>query len=123
MERPDAWQMTDRLTHELGKGDPFAAAVRATRMPMIITDPRQDDNPIVFANDAFLTLTGYARDEIMGRNCRFLQGADTDKAAVRARPRRGPGVPGHQRRPAELPQGRDPVLERALHQSGALCGG
>lgn len=82
MERADAWQMTDRLTHELGKGDPFAAAVRATRMPMIITDPRQADNPIVFANDAFLTLTGYERDEILGRNCRFLQGPDTDRGAV-----------------------------------------
>ncbi len=33
--------------------DPFASAVRVTRMPMIITNPREDDNPIVFCNDAF----------------------------------------------------------------------
>ena len=39
--------------------DPFVAAVRATRMPMIITDPRLPDNPVVFANDAFCRLTGY----------------------------------------------------------------
>ena len=83
MERPDAWHLTDRLDAEHGKGDPFAAAVRATRMAMIVTDPRQTDNPIVFVNDAFLKLSGYGRDEIMGQNCRFLQGVDTDRDAVR----------------------------------------
>ncbi|MDP4005306.1 PAS domain-containing protein [Methylobacterium sp. NEAU K] len=72
----------DNLKAESNRGDPFAAAVRATRMPMIITDPRQFDNPIVFANDAFLKLTGYTRLEVTGRNCRFLQGPDTDSAAV-----------------------------------------
>lgn len=82
MERADAWRMTDRLHAEHGKGDPFAAAIRGTRMAMIITDPRQDDNPIVFANDAFLLLTGYERDEVLGRNCRFLQGEGTDRADV-----------------------------------------
>lgn len=82
LEKFDAWEMTDRLEHEQGRGDPFAAALRATRMPMIITDPRQDDNPIVFANEAFLALTGYERDEIMGRNCRFLQGEGTDRDTV-----------------------------------------
>ena len=62
--------------------DPFAAAVRTTRMPMAITDPNKDDNPIVFVNDAFCRLTGYSRDEILGRNCRFLQGAETDQEQV-----------------------------------------
>ncbi|WP_218013774.1 PAS domain-containing protein [Rubellimicrobium rubrum] len=64
--------------------DPFVAAVRATRMPMIITNPRLPDNPVIFANDAFCRLTGYGRDEILGRNCRFLQGQETDPA-VRSR--------------------------------------
>ncbi|RUZ75852.1 PAS domain-containing protein [Mesorhizobium sp. M7A.F.Ca.US.006.01.1.1] len=81
-EPADAWHMTDDLHAEHGKGDPFAAAIRATRMSMIITDPRQQDNPIVFANDAFLRLTGYERHEVLGKNCRFLQGPKTDKAAV-----------------------------------------
>jgi PAS domain S-box-containing protein len=81
-ESSDAWHMTDDLHAEQGKGDPFAAAIRATRMAMLITDPRRPDNPIVFANDAFLRLSCYGRDEVMGRNCRFLQGPDTDARAV-----------------------------------------
>jgi PAS domain S-box-containing protein len=72
----------DKLKAESHRGDPFAAAVRATRMPMIITDPSQYDNPIVFVNDAFLKLTGYTRLEVIGRNCRFLQGPETDSAAI-----------------------------------------
>ena len=76
----------ERITAEvmgLDRGtDPFVAAVRATRMAMIITDPRQTDNPVVFANDSFCRLTGYEREEILGRNCRFLQGPETDPATV-----------------------------------------
>lgn len=78
----DDWHLTDQLHVEHGKADPFAAAVRATRMPMIICDARQDDIPIVFANAAFLGMTGYRREEVVGRNCRFLQGAETDRASV-----------------------------------------
>lgn len=70
------------LTRDDNGPDPFASAVRATRMPMIITDPRLPNNPIVFVNDAFGRLTGYGRDEIMGRNCRFLQGPGTDMGDV-----------------------------------------
>ncbi|MGU3467902.1 HWE histidine kinase domain-containing protein [Methylobacterium sp. C33D] len=62
--------------------DPFVSAVRATRMPMLITDPHQPDNPIVFVNAAFSKLTGYGHDEIIGRNCRFLQGPETSKADI-----------------------------------------
>jgi PAS domain S-box-containing protein len=65
-----------------GGTDPFVEAVRATRMPMVVSDPRQPDNPIVFANDAFCRLTGYDRSEIVGRNCRFLQGPETDPEIV-----------------------------------------
>ena len=82
MEAEEAWHQTERLHAGTGKGDPFAAAIRATRMPMIITDPRQQDNPIVFANDAFLRMSGYEREEVMGRNCRFLQGPDTDRIGI-----------------------------------------
>jgi PAS domain S-box-containing protein len=64
------------------RGNVFFAAIEMTRMPMILSDPNQDDNPIVFANKAFLDLTGYEEAEILGRNCRFLQGANTDRQAV-----------------------------------------
>ncbi len=43
-------------------------------MPQIITDPQPADNPIVFANRAFQALCGYDASELLGRNCRFLQG-------------------------------------------------
>lgn len=82
MEREDDWELTDRLHAPVGKGDPFAAAVRATRMPMLITDPRQTDNPIVFCNEAFLRLSQYSREEVLGRNCRLLQGPGTDREAI-----------------------------------------
>lgn len=57
-------------------------AVERTRMPMVVTDPRQSDNPIVLANQAFLDLTGYAAAEVIGRNCRFLQGPGTSPVAI-----------------------------------------
>jgi PAS domain S-box-containing protein len=62
--------------------DIFFAAVETTRMPMIVTDPHQPDNPIIFANHAFAKMTGYANHEVVGRNCRFLQGPETDNEAV-----------------------------------------
>jgi PAS domain S-box-containing protein len=62
--------------------DIFFAAVETTRMPMIVTDPLQPDNPIMFANRAFLQMTGYSSAEIVGANCRFLQGPETDRSVV-----------------------------------------
>ena len=62
--------------------DIFFAAVETTRMPMIVTDPHQFDNPIIFVNNAFVRMTGYAREELVGRNCRFLQGEETDQDSV-----------------------------------------
>jgi PAS domain S-box-containing protein len=57
-------------------------AVLATRMSFTITDPRQPDNPLVWVNPAFAATTGYPVDEAIGRNCRFLQGPDTEPEAV-----------------------------------------
>ena len=78
----DAARIVEEIDGTDNRTDPFAAAVRATRMPMVISNPRLDDNPIVFVNDAFCRLTGYEREEILGRNCRFLQGPDTDRETV-----------------------------------------
>lgn len=78
----DARDAAKRLLALHPSEDPFAAAFKATRMPMLITDPAQDDNPIIYCNNAFLKLTGYSEEELIGRNCRLLQGEETDPAAV-----------------------------------------
>jgi PAS domain S-box-containing protein len=80
--RSDAARIDSEILNAGLGTDPFVAAVRATRMPMVISNPRLPDNPVVFVNDAFCRLTGYSRAEIIGRNCRFLQGPQTDRAAV-----------------------------------------
>jgi PAS domain S-box-containing protein len=71
----DAGMMDDRRELAL-------IAVERTRMPMVVTDPQKPDAPIVLANQAFLDLTGYTAEEVLGRNCRFLQGPDTCAADV-----------------------------------------
>jgi PAS domain S-box-containing protein len=58
-------------------------AVIATEMSFTITDPRLPDDPLVWVNPSFTRLTGYRLDEVTGRNCRLLQGPNTDQAAVR----------------------------------------
>ena len=61
----------------------FQAVLGGATMPTILADATQADHPIVFANQPFLDLTGRAREDVLGRNCRFLQGAETDPEAVR----------------------------------------
>ena len=78
------WRQSTITDQSLDQRDGiFFATVEMTRMPMVLADPRQADSPIVFANNAFLDLTGYELDEVVGRNCRFLQGAGTDPETVR----------------------------------------
>ena len=48
----------------------------------VLSDPKLPDNPIIFASEGFYQLTGYTSKEVLGRNCRFLQGPGTDKKAV-----------------------------------------
>jgi len=60
------------------RGGIFVEAVRATRMPMALTDPNLPGNPIVFANEAFLKLSGYRMEEVLGQQPHFMNGAGTD---------------------------------------------
>jgi len=82
-DKDDAKRESERPEARAGSGDPFAVAVASTRMPMLLTDVDGDDHAIVYVNDAFLKMTGYNRDEIMGRNCLFLAGEETSEEALR----------------------------------------
>lgn len=64
-------------------GLPLDMLAAQTTMPFCLADPTEPDCPIVFVNRAFCELTGYAMSEAVGRNCRFMQGPDTDPATVR----------------------------------------
>ena len=59
-----------------------AKAMDASINGILITDARAPDMPILYANDAFVAMTGYDKDEVVGRNCRFLQGEDRDQAEI-----------------------------------------
>lgn len=59
-------------------GAELFASIRVSPIATVITNPRLHDNPVVAANAAFCDLTGYSEDEIVGRNCRFLAGPETE---------------------------------------------
>ena len=60
----------------------FIKALQNAQQNFIVTDPSLPDNPIVYATIGFLNLTGYTLDQVLGRNCRFLQGPETNPKAV-----------------------------------------
>ncbi|MDT7952701.1 MAG: HWE histidine kinase domain-containing protein [Acetobacteraceae bacterium] len=72
----------ERFNERRSSGDPFVVGVTDAILAMSISDPSLPDNPIIYVNAAFETLTGYPMDEVVGRNCRFLQGPETDQADV-----------------------------------------
>lgn len=57
---------------------PLSEMIAKSPIAAVISNPRMPDNPIVDCNQAFLTLTGYLRSEVIGRNCRFLSGPMTE---------------------------------------------
>jgi PAS domain S-box-containing protein len=70
-----------------GHGDLEKAALlteEEREQSVVITDPALPDNPMIFVSDEFTKQTGYEAEEALGRNCRFLQGAESDPAAVEA---------------------------------------
>lgn len=73
--------MPDTVETLLQDDKSFEGFSRA-QVAMVVTNPHLEDNPIVYVNQAFTRVTGYARSASIGRNCRFLQGDDTNKADV-----------------------------------------
>jgi PAS domain S-box-containing protein len=61
---------------------PFVVAADTTRMAMVFTDATEPDNPIIFANDSFLSLTGYDREEVLGQSFNFLMARGADPKAL-----------------------------------------
>ena len=59
-------------------------AIDGANVPITLADPSQEDNPLVYVNDAYKELTGYSEEEALGRNCRYLQGEETDPTKVAA---------------------------------------
>nr|AML79248.1 putative LOV domain-containing protein [Rhododendron tomentosum] len=80
-EQSDSWDHAER-ERDMRQGIDLATTLERIEKNFVITDPRLPDNPIIFASDSFLELTEYTREEIIGRNCRFLQGPETDKGTV-----------------------------------------
>jgi PAS domain S-box-containing protein len=79
-------QLADHQNHAISRPDGLAAIVMKSKVPMVIADSAIPDTPLIIANDAFVRMTGYERDEIIGRNCRFLQPSD-DLTVIRQRMR------------------------------------
>jgi PAS domain S-box-containing protein len=63
---------------QMSEDEPLLASIRLSPIATVISNPRLPDNPVVAANEAFCRLTGYSDAEIVGRNCRFLAGPDTE---------------------------------------------
>ena len=57
---------------------PFVVAAETTRMAMVFTDAKEANHPLIFANDSFLSLAGYDREEVLGQSLEFLMGSPAD---------------------------------------------
>ena len=74
--------MMDQISARVGSDDARYLAFEHIPLALVLTDSRADDNPIVYVNRAFETITGYSQASAIGRNCRFLQGPGTDQNSV-----------------------------------------
>ena len=78
--------MVRKLEHEVTEAEAGMRlrdrAIESFVQGVCITDPSLPDNPIIYINNGFTPLTGYTKEEVIGRNCRFLQGPKSDPKAV-----------------------------------------
>jgi PAS domain S-box-containing protein len=79
IEQKGAEAEVESFRKDLG---PFVVAAETTRMAMVFTDATEPDNPIIFANDSFLSLTGYDREEVLGKSFNFLMAHGADAEAL-----------------------------------------
>jgi PAS domain-containing protein len=70
-DKPESFDDAER-NKDIRRGIDLATTLERIAKNFVITDPRLPDNPIIFASDEFLELTEYSREEILGRNCRFV---------------------------------------------------
>jgi diguanylate cyclase (GGDEF)-like protein/PAS domain S-box-containing protein len=73
------------ITNRIGEDDQartLSRAIRSSDFALVVTDATRPDNPIQYVNPRFEEITGYASTEVLGRNCRFLQGSDRDQTAL-----------------------------------------
>jgi PAS domain S-box-containing protein len=78
-EQKDAEAAVERFRENLG---PFVVAAETTRTAMVFTNAKETGNPIIFANDSFLSLTGYAREEVLGQSFSFLMAHASDAESL-----------------------------------------
>ena len=111
------------LQQALRENSLLATAIESSQIGVLISDPGQPDIPTIFANAAFTRITGYERHDVVGRNCRILQGTGHGPEGGRGHSSGRRGAPAVQGHAAQLPQGRHAVLERVDRQSRVRRGG
>ena len=75
--------VTERSEGSRAQMDVLRSVIEMSPLPMVLVDPGSLDGPIILANKAFTRLTGYEEAEVLGRNCRLLQGEWTDQSSVK----------------------------------------
>ncbi|UOQ44456.1 PAS domain-containing protein [Halobacillus salinarum] len=69
--------------HDIKKNEFIKTAIDHVGAGVVISDPQQEDNPIIYMNEGFEQLTGYSSEEVLGKNCRFLQGEDSNTETIK----------------------------------------
>jgi PAS domain S-box-containing protein len=78
-QQKDAEAEVESFRKDLG---PFVVAAETTRMAMLFADAAKPDNPIIFANESLLSLTGYDREEVLGKSFSFLMANGSEAEAL-----------------------------------------